>query len=370
MPEPQMRDETYVSRALEISIHVGLLISLAAVCLLILRPFIPMILWGVIIAIAAYPAYRKVKKLLHGHGGAAAIICDVLLLALLIIPVVLLTGSFIDGMQSLVARLRDGTPIIPPPPPNIEAWPIVGNPIKNAWQLAYTNLSAALSSFAPQIRAAIPKLLLASAGIGLGVLQWIISIVIAGFILSNGDSAAKFAHSLAERVFGDRGREFEQLAGATVRSVTTGIIGVAIIQSVLAAAGFVVGRLPAAGLWAAIFLFAALLQIGAVVLIPAVIYMFAIATATKATIFLVWCLVVGVMDNVLKPLLLGRGVPVPIAVVFLGAIGGFIVMGPIGLFVGSIVLSLAYKLFLAWIDATLPASLELRKHSASAGTAA
>lgn len=370
MPEPQARVESHVSRALEVSIHVGLLIGMAAICLLILRPFVPMILWGIIIAIAAYPAYTKLQKLLRGHGGAAAIICDVLLLSLLIIPVVLLTGSFIDGVQNLVARLKDGTPIIPPPPPQTETWPLVGIPVRNAWQLAHANLSAALSSFAPQIKAMIPKLLLASAGIGLGVLQWIISILIAGFLLSNGESAAKFARSLAERVFGERGQEFKELAGATVRSVTTGIIGVAIIQSLFAAAGFVVGRLPAAGLWAAIFLFAALLQIGAVVLIPAVIYMFAIASATKATIFLAWCLIVGVMDNVLKPLLLGRGVPVPIAVVFLGAIGGFIVMGSIGLFVGSIVLSVGYKLFLAWLEGTSHVSLGIREHSASARSAA
>lgn len=366
----QLRVESHVSRAVEISIYVGLLIAMIATCLLILRPFVPMILWGIIIAIAAYPAYRKLEKLLHGHGGVAAIICDLLLLALLIVPVVLLTGSFIDGVQNLVARLKDGTPIIPPPPPRIETWPLVGSPIKNAWQLAYTNLSVALSSFAPQIKAMIPKLLLASAGIGLGVLQWIISILIAGFLLNNGESASKFAHSLAERVFGDRGQEFKQLAGATVRSVTTGIIGVAIIQSVFAAAGFVVGGLPAAGLWAAIFLFAAVLQIGTVVLIPAVIYMFAIASTTKAMIFLVWCLLVGVMDNVLKPLLLGRGVPVPTAVIFLGAIGGFIAMGTIGLFIGSIVLSVAYKLFLAWLGKSPEVISEIREHSATARTAA
>jgi len=107
-----------------------------------------------------------------------------------------------------------------------------------------------------------------------------------------------------------------------------------------------------------IFLFAAVLQIGALVLIPAVIYMFAIASATKAVIFLVWCIIVGLMDNVLKPLLLGRGVAVPIAVVFLGAIGGFIAMGIIGLFVGAIILSVGYKLFLAWLEGPVAAKQE------------
>jgi predicted PurR-regulated permease PerM len=131
--------------------------------------------------------------------------------------------------------------------------------------------------------------------------------------------------------------------------VTFGILGVALIQSACAALGFVVVGLPGASLWSVIFLFAAVLQAGGLVLIPAVVYEFAVASTTKAVIFLVFCIIVGAMDNVLKPLLLGRGVAVPIAVVFLGAIGGFMAMGIIGLFVGAIVLSVGYKLFLAWL---------------------
>jgi predicted PurR-regulated permease PerM len=140
-----------------------------------------------------------------------------------------------------------------------------------------------------------------------------------------------------------------ELAGATIRSVTTGILGVALIQSFFAALGFLAVGLPGAGLWGLVFLFAAVLQVGIVVLIPAVIYVFAIASTSKAVIFLVWCAVVGLMDNVLKPLLLGRGVAVPIVVIFLGAIGGFMAMGIIGLFLGAILLSVGYRLFLAWL---------------------
>jgi predicted PurR-regulated permease PerM len=112
-------------------------------------------------------------------------------------------------------------------------------------------------------------------------------------------------------------------------------------------------------LWTLIFLFAAVLQAGALVLVPAVIYMFAIASTTKAVLFLLWCIVVALIDNVLKPLLLGRGVAVPIAVVFLGAIGGFIALGIIGLFVGAIVLSVGYKLFLAWLEGPVAAKADV-----------
>lgn len=345
----------YINRALEVTIHVGLLALLAAACLMILLPFIPLIAWGIIIAIAINPAHRKLQSLLGGRGTLAAVLCSLLLLAVLIVPVALLTGTIIDGIQTLVAHIRDGTLGVPPPPENVGTWPIIGQPVLRVWTMASTNLTGLLKNFAPQIKAIVPALLAASAGIGLTVLQFVLSIAVAGVLLANAAGCAKVARSLANRLFGDQGHEFVDLAESTVRSVTNGILGVAVIQSVLAGLGFLVGGLPGAGLWTMMFLFAAVLQVGVVVLVPAVIYMFAIASTTKAVLFLVWCIFVGLIDNVLKPLLLGRGVAVPIAVVFLGAIGGFIVMGTIGLFVGAIILSVGYKLFLAWLEGPVAA---------------
>jgi predicted PurR-regulated permease PerM len=182
------------------------------------------------------------------------------------------------------------------------------------------------------------------------VLQFALSILVAGALLANAQAAYELTCSLAKRLFGRQGPEFQQLIGATIRSVTTGILGVAFIQSVLAGLGFLVAGLPGAGLWTVMFLIAAVLQVGVLILIPAVVYVFAVSTMTKAVIFLIWCVIVALVDNVLKPLLLGRGVAVPIVVVFLGAIGGFVALGIIGLFVGAIVLSVGYKLFLAWIN--------------------
>jgi predicted PurR-regulated permease PerM len=346
----------YVDRAVEASIHIGLVILLAATCFFILRPFIPLIAWGIIVAIAVYPRYRQLQLVLGGRGVLAAILITVLLLALLIVPLALLSGTLIGGIQTFATHLKDGTPIIPPPPAGVETWPFVGVPLNSAWSLASTNITSALRNIAPQIKAIVPGVLSASAGIGATILQFALSLIIGGVLLANSRGAAGAARSLANRIFGDIGPEFEQLVGSTVRSVTTGILGVALIQSVLAALGFLVAGLPGAGLWAVVFLVAALLQVGTLVLIPAVIYVFATSSVTKAVIFLVWCLIVALVDNTLKPLLLGRGVAVPIAVVFLGAIGGFVAMGLIGLFVGAIVLSVGYKLFIAWLART-PAAL-------------
>lgn len=342
-------DKEHIRRGLELCIYVGLVVLLVGSCLLILRPFVPLVVWGIIIAISTYPAFKKLQNALGGRRGLAATLCTVLMLAVLIAPVILLTETLVEGAQNLSARMKDGAFTIPPPPPNVESWFLIGRPLNRMWSAAATDLSAALRTLSPQIKAAVPALFSTSADIGLTVLQFALSILLAGVLLANAQAGATVSHSLANRLFGKNGPEFEELAGATVRNVTTGILGVALIQTVFAAIGFLVVGLPGAGLWSLVFLFAAVLQITFLVFIPAVIYVFAIASATKAAIFLVWCVFVGLMNNVLGPLLLGRGASVPMAVVFLGAIGGFLAMGIIGLFVGAIVLSVGYKLFLAWL---------------------
>jgi predicted PurR-regulated permease PerM len=344
-----------VNQALEVSIQIGLAALLVVGCLLIMRPFIPLIMWGIIIAIASYPTFQKLQRVLHGRGGLAAILWTLLLLAVLILPIFLMGQSLIEGIQPLATRLKDGTLTVPPPPDSIQHWPIIGAPLARAWNMASTNFTDAVMRLAPQIKSALPGILSASAGIGFTVLQFFLSVLVSGVLLANARAAAEVTRSLARRLFGDRGPEFERLVGSTIRSVTFGILGVALIQSALAVIGFLVMGLPGASVWSVVFLFAAVLQVGGLVLIPAAIYGFAIATTTKAVIFMVWCIFVGVIDNVLKPLLLGRGAAVPVAVVFLGAIGGFVAMGIIGLFVGAIVLSVGYKLFLAWIGGTVAA---------------
>jgi predicted PurR-regulated permease PerM len=357
LSDPTAFDKSYLNRALEVSIHVGLIVLLAAACLRILSPFIAVVAWGLIIAIAGYPGYCRLRKLLRGRAGLASVVFTLLLLIIAILPIALLSQTLIDGFQALAVRLHNGTLRIAPPPPNIATWPIVGKPLSDLWRLASTDFSAALGTLTPQLKVAANGLLGAATGVGLGVLQFFVSILIAGFLLANSSRGARVSRKFAIHLFGDKGAEFEALAAATIRSVTTGILGVALIQALFAGLGFLIVRLPGAGLWALLFFIAAVLQVGAVALIPIVIYVFATTGTTKAVVFLIWCIVVGLMDNVLKPLLLGRGVPVPILVVFLGAIGGFLAMGIIGLFVGPIVLSVGYKLFLAWLDeAVEPAS--------------
>jgi len=348
--EKLAKQKIEINRALEVSIQVGLAALLVIGCILILRPFIPLVMWGIIIAIASYPTFRKLQGALGGRAALAAILWTLMLLAVLILPLVLLAQSLVESTRPLAVQLKNGTLLIPAPPASIEHWPLVGARLAHVWSMASTNFTDALMKFAPQIKAALPGILSASAGIGFTILQFFLSILVSGALLANSRAAAEVTRSLANRLFGEHGPEFQYLVGATIRSVTFGILGVALIQSALAAIGFFVMGLPGAGVWAVVFLAGAVLQVGGLILIPAVIYAFAIAGTTKAVIFLIWCIFVGLIDNILKPLLLGRGVAVPMVVVFLGAIGGFVAMGIIGLFVGAIVLSVGYKLFLAWIE--------------------
>jgi predicted PurR-regulated permease PerM len=357
--EYSLQNKEYVRRAIEVSIHVGLMVLLLVACLMILLPFLPLVAWGIIIAIAVFPAYRRLLSMVGGRGKLAATIFTLLFLAILIVPIVMLAETMVEGVQTLVAHVKDGSLSIPPPPTNVGTWPIIGGPLQKLWTKASTDLTGLLQSLLPQIKDLAPRVLAATAGFGLTVLQFVLSILVAGVLLANASGCAEVTRTLANRLFGPRGPEFEELAGSTIRSVTNGILGVAVIQSFLAGLGFVVAGLPGAGLWTLIFLFSAVLQAGALVLIPAVIYMFAIASTTKAVLFLLWCVVVALIDNALKPMLLGRGVAVPIAVVFLGAIGGFIAIGIIGLFVGAIILSVGYKLFLAWLESPIEAKQEI-----------
>ena len=154
------QDKASFNRVVEVSIHIGLLILLTGGCLLIMLPFVPFIVWGIVIAVAGYPAYRKLQGMLGGRSGLAATLFTLVLLTLLVLPVVSLTGTLVEGIQTLAAHLKDGTLTVPPPPIGLETWPIIGIPLKTIWSAASTNLTDLLKSFAPQIKETIPKLLL------------------------------------------------------------------------------------------------------------------------------------------------------------------------------------------------------------------
>jgi predicted PurR-regulated permease PerM len=346
-------EKVFVSNALEASVRIGLLVLLAAWCFEIVKPFAIPIAWGVIIAVGTYPAFLKLARQLGDNRKLAAIFIAILGLVVLLIPAFLLGGTLIDSAHGLAEGLQEGTIAIPPPSEAVKSWPMVGEKLHSFWSQASSNLAVTLGKFAPQLRAIGSWLLSTAAGAGWGLLQFVIAIVIAGVLLANASAGSSVAYSIATRLAGEKGAEFAQLAESTVRSVTRGILGVALIQSILIGLGFLVMGIPGAGLWALLCLILSVIQIGPFpVVLPILIYVFSAYDTVPAVMFLVWSLFTGSIDNILKPILLGRGVEVPMAIIFIGAIGGFISSGIIGLFVGAVVLVLGYGLFLAWLRHT------------------
>lgn len=350
LSENPSADKIFVRRAVEAAIRIGLVALLVAWCFQIVRPFIVPVVWGIIIAVAVYPGYRRLEAVLGGHRTIAATLFTLLMLILLIGPTVMLAGTLAESAQRLAADLTNGTLSIPAPSESIGSWPIIGEPLERFWRLASENLGAALAEIRPQIATFGSWLLATVAKLGLGVLQFVLAIIIAGVFLANAHGGGQTAREIATRLAGERGADYAELGQATVRSVARGILGVALIQSLLAGLGFLAVGIPGAGLLALVCLFLAVVQIGpAIVLIGAVVYVFSTADTFTAVIFLIWSIFVGLIDNVLKPVLLGRGVKVPMVVIFAGAIGGFLASGIIGLFVGSVVLALSFTLFKAWL---------------------
>ena len=232
----------------------------------------------------------------------------------------------------------------------------IGEPIAKTWTLVSQDLEEALRQASPLLKGFGSWLLSAAAGAGLALLQFVLAILISGAFLANSEAAGRMTQAVARRLAGEPGLEFARVAEQTVRSVASGILGVALIQALLAGLGFLVAGVPAAGLLTLICLLFGVIQLGVViVLIPVVIYLFSTADTVTAVGFLIWAILVAPVDNILKPLLLGRGVDVPMLIVFVGAIGGFLNDGIIGLFIGAVVLALGYKLFFAWVTEGSPA---------------
>ena len=350
-PDKMTQEKSYMEMAIDIAIRIGVLALLIAWCFQILRPFIIPVIWGTIIAIALYPVCRKLSKLLGNRIKVAAAIITLIILLIIILPCIQMVGSMVDGMTYLNGWIQSGEIKVPPPPENIDSWPVIGNLLKSRWQEASENLMTTLTRFAPQLKAISLKLVESALGTTMGLLQFALSIIIAGVLMANAKGGGKLARELFVGLAGRRGDDFADISTITIRNVVKGILGVALIQGLLAGMGFMIAGVPGAGVWAFLCIFLAIIQIGiAPVVIPVIIYMFYNADTLTAALLMVWLILVMLSDNFLKPVLLGRGAPVPMLVIFLGSIGGFISMGFIGLFIGAVVLSLGFKLFQAWLE--------------------
>jgi predicted PurR-regulated permease PerM len=340
----------FIGQAVEAAIKIAVIFFLASWCYQILTPFIAPLIWALIIAIACKPLSDYLEQRCNLSRRIAALIVTLGLLTLLISPTVLLSSSTLTSLKQVSANIESGEFTIDPPQEEIKQWPLIGAEVYGLWHEAATSAEDTIKEYQPEIKAAVAYTLKQIASFGGSILLFILAIVISGFILLRADSAEGFMRRLGQRLAGAKGEEFVSVASVTIRNVTRGILGVAIIQSLLAALGLYLMNIPVAGLLALGVLAFAIVQLPtSIILIPVSIYTFTITDTTIAALFLIWNLVVGLLDNFLKPLLMGKGASVPTLVIFLGAIGGFISMGLIGLFVGAVIVVLGYEMFLIWL---------------------
>lgn len=341
----------FTKNAVDAAIKIAVIFMIVIWCFEIIKPFIMPIVWGGIIAITLFPLVAKLSKKSGLSLGRSSALVTVLSLALLLIPVFMFSGALVSGTQDFIGEIQEGTFVIPPPKQSVADLPLIGENLYSFWDKSSTNLDNVIKNHREEIKSLATKGAAILGGFGMTVLQFVISIIIGGVFITNTKGASEVCHKIAVRLAGSYGAEFSALSVATVRSVVQGVIGVAFIQSILAGIGMGVVGVPATGIWMLAVLILAIVQLPPIlVLAPIIAYVFSVESSSVAIIFMVWAILVSASDAFLKPMLMGRGVDIPMLIILLGAIGGMMMSGIVGLFVGAVVMGLGYKLFIAWID--------------------
>jgi predicted PurR-regulated permease PerM len=363
-------------RLLDVLIRATILFALALLCYRVLAPFLPLAIWALIFAVTLYPLHLRVTARLGGRSGLAATLLTLLGIAVFIVPIALLMSSLGDSIRTLIEAVQQNTLQIPAPPATVAGWPVIGEKLYAVWSQAHDDLPALVQSQQPKVSELARTALGFVASIGGGLLAFLGALVLAGIFMAFGERGARGCLSVFQRLAGEqRGASLARLSTATIRAVAQGVVGVALIQAILVGLSLLVAGVPWAGALAAIVLVLGIAQVPAVIVtLPAIVWVWSRGGngTGEAIAYTVLLLVSGMADNVLKPLMLGRGVDVPMPVILIGALGGMATGGIIGMFVGATLLALAWQVGTGWVDenpdTAAVESLVKRKHgAASAG---
>ena len=347
-----------VSLAIEIAIKLGVLGIVLYVSFMIFKPFLALVLWAIILAVALSPLVDSVENR-FGHRKRVIILMTVVFIAALLVPTFMLSEQMVEAGQTLANTMKDGNITIPPPTEKVKEWPLIGEKAYNFWNSASQDLQKTLVPFAKEIKEAASSVFSAIGSGLVAVLIFVGSLIIAAAFLIGRKNAVKLYVDILHALVGDKAAEWAQLSALTIRSVVNGVLGVAIIQATLALIGMGLMGVPLAIVWAIGIMFLTIIQIPALLIIaPIIAYVFSQGSGTAEIVFAVYMLIVGASDGVLKPILMGRGVDIPMLVILIGAIGGMMLMGMIGLFVGAVIFALAYKLFGLWINEAEKTAIE------------
>ena len=361
-PTRDERELDHVASALmDVLIRGALILALVLLCFRVFSPFLGLMAWAVILAVTLYPMQAWIAHRYGVREGLAATMIVLLGIALVVAPMAALMSSLADTVKGVIEGVQSNTLQVPPPRAGVENWPVIGDRVHSVWTRAHTDLPALVQSMQPKVGNIAKASLGFVAGIGGGILKFLGSLVVAGIMMAFGESGARAVRSIFEKVMdGPRGAEFVELSTATIRAVAKGVIGVAFLQAIIVGVCLLVAGVPWAGVLAVIVLVLGIAQVPAVlVTLPAIAWLWSSSGygTGQTVLYTALLLVAGMADNVLKPLMLGRGVDAPMPVILLGALGGMATAGILGMFVGATLLALGYQIFMGWV-ATGPDATE------------
>ncbi|WP_299986381.1 AI-2E family transporter [uncultured Ruegeria sp.] len=344
-------EKTQDAKIVDLAIRLLFLGLFLYSALVMVAPLASVVIWATILCVALYPAFDWLQSKLGGRKKLATTIIVLLGLVLTLGPV----ATAVSGAAELGAEFAEqadrGELKIPPAPEGIKELPLIGSKIADVWGLFERNLDGALAKYGAQILEITKSLFGKVLGIGIGLLGLALSVLIMGALFSPGPNLVQGLQRFANRVFAPRGGEFITLAGATIRNVTKGVIGVAAIQAVVVWILLVLFGINSAATLAFICLILSIIQIGpGLVLLPVIIYAWSTMSGGTALIFTILAVPVTIMDSFLRPVFISKGLETPMLVILIGVLGGMMAYGLIGIFMGPVLFAVFYELFKVWID--------------------
>jgi predicted PurR-regulated permease PerM len=343
---PQQRDLA------QITLGVLFIGGLIAASFWILQPFLPAVIWATMVVAATWPVMRGIEARLWGKRSLAVAVMSLMLLLLMVVPLSLAVVAIADNASSIAGAAKWLAEFrVPPPPDWVAGLPLIGPRLQAFWQQgAATGIQDYAARLAPYAGAGARRFIEGAGNFGLLFLQFLLTVVIAAIMFAGGESATEWLKRFGRRLAGERGEDVVVLAGQAIRGVALGVVVTAIVQAVLGGIGLALAGVPMAPVLTIVMFMLCIAQLGPVlVLLPAVAWVYWSGDGSWGTFLLVWTLAVGGLDNILRPYLIKKGADLPLLLIFAGVIGGMLTLGLVGIFVGPVVLAVAYTLLDAWV---------------------
>lgn len=343
------RIDQFEARAIDLVIRLALLGLFVYWTFGLIGPFIVIGIWAVVLAVILAPVHRWLAGCIGGRQRLAATLITIVALLIVIGPVAALSRSFIENTHELIAHIEAGTLRAPPLPPRLAALPVIGQHLSEFWAAGSAGIDEVISRYYTFFTPLGTRLLGLLSEIGFDLLRFLVSTIVAGVLLVRGPGMAHGGRILASRIVAPRGAEFVDNATRTIRNVSRGVIGVSALQTLAIGVVFQLAEVPSAGILTFVILFLCIIQIGpGIVVLPVLIWAWLTMPTLSAVLLTVALVPLTLLDNVLKPLLMGRGLKTPPVVIFMGVVGGTLSYGLIGLFLGPVVLGVCYDLLVSW----------------------